>query len=239
MTDVNTPPPAGWYPDPAGSSRTRWWNGFGWSDTFGDPVAATTPGAAPGAGTTDTGTTDTAAPATFSAYAAAPAYTNAPAYSLEQPTAPAGTPPYTPFIWALAVLPIVGIIDSIITLAMFDQVVTQAFAPDAPPFAPGDLLRLGISWLVIGASVLLGILDWRALNTAGVPKPFHWAWNFFAVIGVPVYMVGRSIVVRRRLGGGGLAPMIVNLSLIVVGFALGVVGAVLAVGSVFDSGLLY
>jgi len=70
-----------------------------------------------------------------------------------------------------------------------------------------------------------------------VPNPFHWAWIFFAVIGAPVYMIGRSVVVRRRVGSG-LAPMIVNLALVVASFVLGIVAAVLAVGSVFDSGLI-
>jgi uncharacterized protein YxjI len=34
-------PPPGWYPDPAGSGGTRWWNGVGWTDTV--QAAATTP----------------------------------------------------------------------------------------------------------------------------------------------------------------------------------------------------
>jgi hypothetical protein len=84
-----------------------------------------------------------------------------------------------------------------------------------------------VSIVLFGAAMLLIVLDWRALNRAGVPRPFHWAWGFFMILGAPVYMIGRSIVVRRRTGSG-LAPMVVNLSLIVLEFGLGL--AVLIVG---------
>lgn len=246
MTDVDSsPPPAGWYPDPAGSDRTRWWNGFAWSDTYGDPV---TPAQAPAeqhaapwapadasafAGQGTTAPAYSAAPA----YQAAPAYAGGPAYGSADLKAPEGTSPYTPFIWVLALLPVVGVIDTLVTMASFDRIVAETLDPNAAPFTPQQLISGAISWIVIGLSVLFGILDWRALKKAGVPNPFHWAWIFFAIIGAPVYMVGRSIVVRRRVGSG-LAPMVVNLALVVVAFVLGIVAAVLAVGAVFDSGLI-
>ena len=243
MTDVNSsPPPAGWYPDPAGSNRTRWWNGFAWSATYGEPAPEASTPAASESPTAAPGSTQAPAYASAPVYGNSPVYGNAPAYAPSygagaEQKAPAGTSPYTPFIWMLALLPVVGLIDAAVTLSTFDRIVTEALAPDAPPFTPQQLISGAISWIVIGLSVLFGILDWRALKKAGVPNPFHWAWIFFAVIGAPVYMIGRSVVVRRRVGSG-LAPMIVNLALVVASFVLGIVAAVLAVGSVFDSGLI-
>jgi uncharacterized protein YxjI len=41
------PPPAGWYPDPAGSGGSRWWDGQAWTDSLSGPAPAAT-AAAPG-----------------------------------------------------------------------------------------------------------------------------------------------------------------------------------------------
>ncbi|SFK87331.1 phospholipid scramblase-related protein [Geodermatophilus ruber] len=37
------PPPPGWYPDPAGSGATRWWDGQGWTDHVGQAAAPPAP----------------------------------------------------------------------------------------------------------------------------------------------------------------------------------------------------
>ena len=55
MTDSNTPlPTPGWYPDPAGGPRTRWWNGSSWSDSYGEPAAAAAQAAEPAAAVSGT-----------------------------------------------------------------------------------------------------------------------------------------------------------------------------------------
>ena len=44
-------PEAGWYPDPAGSSRRRWWDGRGWTRHLDPPDPAESEGSAPPAAT--------------------------------------------------------------------------------------------------------------------------------------------------------------------------------------------
>jgi hypothetical protein len=49
-------------------------------------------------------------------------------------------------------------------------------------------------------------LDWRRLRNAGVVRPFHWAWIF---LGPTVYVIGRTVVLRKVTRNRVLAPMIV------------------------------
>jgi hypothetical protein len=277
-------PAAGWYPDPAGSNRTRWWDGARWTESFSAPASAPAASAAPVAQTpaaTPAAPADgaaaaqpvapddvpaapsassdpyaqstpysavtpaqpVAAPAAgvptaapypgMSAYPSAAPYSGAP----DVPTAPAGTSPYTPFIWALALLPLVNTVITLVqTVALQDTIdaaTRAATDPTAVPPGP-DLASYGLSFLLFAAAILLIVLDWRALNKASVPRPFHWAWGFFMIIGAPVYMIGRSIVVRRRTGSG-LAPMFVNLGLIVVNFAIGITIAVVTFMTILEN----
>ncbi len=54
MTNPTTPSvPAGWYPDPAGSGRQRWWDGLQWTEHFQE---AYTPAAVGGTPTAPAGT---------------------------------------------------------------------------------------------------------------------------------------------------------------------------------------
>ena len=101
-------------------------------------------------------------------------------------------------------------------------------APD-DPFAeyrdPGYLLQQGLSLLLYGLSVLFAFLDRRVLLQRGFDRPFHWAWTFLGGI---VYIIGRSVIVRRR-SGRGLLPIWVYIAVFVVSMIVviaKVVGAV-------------
>ena len=189
----NVTTPAGWYPDPEGSTKARWWDGAAWTDQYQQPNPYAQPGQ--------------------------PAYAPQPTYAPVAPLrAPEGTSPYTLFVWALAGLPIISILSHIVYFA------SGALADDLTDvmgnvISGGELITYAVTVLVTILTIALGILDYRALKANGVPKPFHWAFIFFAVVGAPVYIIGRSIVVKRRTGSG-YRPMILNLALLVFSFAL-------------------
>jgi hypothetical protein len=196
----SAPVPAGWYPDPAGLDQSRWWDGTTWSDAV-----------------------------------QAPGSTYRPAAVL---TAPEGTKPYHPLIWvivALQILPCLGLLfypwgDYMggIMRSMMDSAQSaiqsggsyNPFAIYSLMFTPGYIAILLGSWLLVAISIVLAWLDRRSLLQSGVPKPFHWAWSF---ISPAVYIIGRSVIVRRRTGSG-IAPVWVwVVSYIVSTIALSVV----------------
>lgn len=66
---------------------------------------------------------------------------------------------------------------------------------------------------------MLSWLDRRELRARGVERPFHWAWSILSVL---VYLIGRSVVVRRRVGGSA-APLWLFLGLGVLGGAIAII----------------
>ncbi|MET4052355.1 hypothetical protein ABID81_001725 [Frigoribacterium sp. PvP054] len=127
----------------------------------------------------------------------------------------------TPFVWVLVVLPLVQLVG----LAFWDipDYLERAttFTPGAyqSPFTPGYLAYMGVALLVYALMVVFSWLDHRALVAKGIVKPFPWPWAFLTI----VYVIGRSVVVKRRTGGG-LAPLwlfiAVYLITIVVAFSV-------------------
>ena len=194
--------PAGWYPVAAGSPQQRWWDGARWTEHVYGP---TTPAAQP---------------------AAVQATVVQPAAVLR---APEGVKPGTVWFWLLAVgAPVLTVLDLIPLSIWFSQIIEGASADPsaliASEFNSAYLLVVLSGWFIYAVCIVFALLDWRELKAHGVPKPFHWGWSFFVIaIGWPVvYVIGRSVVAKRRTGSG-LAPLWVFVGLEVVTFIVGCV----------------
>lgn len=118
-------------------------------------------------------------------------------------TAPAGTDTNTPWIWLLIGIPLLPmlLLLGVPWASMFDIDVTDPYAASTASLAifvsPFYWAAVLAGWAVYGVSVLFAYRDHAELTRRGVPRPFHWAFVF---IGGTVYVIGRSIVVRRRTG---------------------------------------
>lgn len=196
MTDPTVPStaPAGWYPVEANSPNLRWWDGTQWTDhhhTVGSsPVQ---PFAQQGYGTPVYG---------------APVY-GAQAPAARPPSAPAGTSPYTAWIWILAILPLVQLLELPFLISFYTKVeavgLSDPTAITQLEFSQGSgyLTLQAIGLLVYAVCVVIAVFDYLALKARGVVRPFPWAWTFLSAV---VYVIGRAVVVRRRTGSG-FAPM--------------------------------
>ena len=202
--------PAGWYPVEAGSPKQRYWDGNVWTEHFHDPSM---PAAASAAAAS-------AAPGSIG-YAPAPV-------ARVRPVAPEGTSPNTVWGWLTALSPLLAIAQLIPTAIYFNALgnlgsnFTDAFA--AANTSVAYYLSLVLGLVVFVAYILFPLLDWLALRKRGVPAPFHWAWSLTSiVVSSPiVYVIGRTVVARRRTGKG-LAPLWVFIAVQVVEWIIGAV----------------
>jgi len=201
-----TTTPAGWYPDPAGSPRSRWWDGTQWTETFADAAGA------------PTGYTTGAAP-----------------YTYAQPgvlRAPAGTSPSTIWIWLLALVPFLYsamVLVMALTGELGAYLPTQTSTELATMSPELSIINFGGAWVIIAANLLFSGLDWHALKSRGIPKPFRWTWAFLYLVSIPVYIIGRTVVVKRRTGSG-LAPLFAWIGSLVASFVLSVIIMLVALG---------
>ncbi len=152
-------------------------------------------------------------------------------------SAPEGTKPYTAWIWVITVLPILEVFR--LFFIDYSGVASQSLnsrysgtgtgsSSITVAMSQANLPFTLLGWLIYGLVVVFAYFDWRALRQRGVPRPFHWAWTFLYS---PAYVIGRSVVVRRRTGSG-IAPMWVaigGIGLAVVGFIYVVIATVSAV----------
>lgn len=71
-------------------------------------------------------------------------------------------------------------------------------------FTPMYFLMLLAGFIAYALCLWFAYLDWKKLAAEGVVRPFHWAWAFLAPA---VYVIGRSVVVRKVARPLGLAPI--------------------------------
>ncbi len=170
--------PPGWYDDPWGQAAQRFWDGARWT-----PQTST--GGMPA-----------------------------------RPRLPDGAPIYGASIWLVALLPLLSAVTiwfvRVDTSALADYISTsQQLSQSGGGTLPGFLnpySALGTGYPVSMllnlaldvAFVVLAYRDRQRLARLGVVRPFYWAWAFLGGI---VYVIGRSVIVRKVAAPRGLAPM--------------------------------
>jgi hypothetical protein len=157
----------------------------------------------------------------------------------QYPKAPEGAKIYNWHIWAIVLLPIISLIVSVVTFnslePALERYITEAqnYSGTTPPqfhYPAGYYVSLVVGLVIYLVTALLAYFDNRALAKAGVARPFHWAWAFLTNY---VYVIGRSVVVRRRSGRGlwpiwALAAVVVLSIIVQSALFVGVFSAVIS-----------
>jgi len=202
MTIPTTPTtPAGWYPDPAGTPRSRWWDGAQWTENYHDPLGAAQIGG--GTLTAPEGTV-TATPwywallgllganVLLQLSALLPTNLNSTIdNALSDPTSI--VPTYTPYETITAVLTFV-LIAAMIVSAFFDHKTLKSRGVPKP-------------------------FHWA------------WSFFGILALAYPIYLIGRAAIVARRTGSSispiwipiGYCALIVVISIVagIIGFSAG------------------
>ena len=154
-------------------------------------------------------------------------------------TAPEGTATNTVWIWLIIVLPLLPMLGlltidwgSLFDFASYNSAdPSRVFAAELAFFlSPGYLGAIIGGWVVYGLNALFAYRDWRFLQAAGVPKPFHFAWVFLSSV---VYTIGRAVVVKRRTGHGS-AILWASIGAIVLMVVITIVMSALMVSAIFN-----
>ena len=133
---------------------------------------------------------------------------------VQQPLAPE-TVVYTVPLWIIVLLPLLSTLGVVlIPTASLSAAFDPQSAGQLQSFDPSTMLRNLLSLFIYGTTVALAYADRRTLLGAGYVRPFHWAWAFLST---GVYVIGRSIIVQRRIGRG-LPPIWIWVGITVLGF---------------------
>lgn len=134
-------------------------------------------------------------------------------------------------IWTIVFLPL-------ITLPVFMAWDIKAYLISSMSGAVVvDVVYLAIQllgWLLYGALIGCAVWDYRRLTRLGFVRPFHWAWAFLSIA---VYVIGRSVVVRKQ-SGRGLAPIWVMIAVTVLQMVLITLKLIDATIAVIGTGLV-
>ncbi|MDQ1084588.1 MULTISPECIES: DUF2510 domain-containing protein [Microbacterium] len=121
----------------------------------------------------------------------------------------------TVWIWLVVALPLLVVLGlfvvdwgALMRQVVYSEIYADPFAPAPMGGAVVNAVSSVLGILYNAATVLFAFLDWRQLRARGIARPFHWAWSFFvlAIGSGLVYVIGRSVIVRRQTGQG-LAPL--------------------------------
>lgn len=204
MSTPQHPTPAGWYPDPAGPGSLRYWDGTTWT-----PHRQPTP--LPQA---------------------------APSAVVRPLRRSPGVDTNTVWIWLIVLMPLISM--AMLLFVPWREAFDYSGVVDDPARMLEASLRIYTTpmyWvsvstglIIYGLAAWFAFLDHRTLTARGIDQPFPWAWQFLS----PVYVIGRSIVVHRRTGGG-IAPLWVLGAMIVASLTLSVVVSWIAVDAAISS----
>jgi hypothetical protein len=153
MSESTTPSvPAGWFPDPAGSPRSRWWDGTQWTEHFQEPYSRE------------------------AAMAALQAPAGAKIYNLW-----IWLVVFLPYVTLPFVFTIDYSAMYASGLDTTDPYATNR-AQFEMMTSPGYVLSTLLGWAIYGLCVFFAFRDSRALTSQGIQRPFHWAWNFLSPV---------------------------------------------------------
>ena len=152
----------------------------------------------------------------------------------------AGTSTSTPWIWVIALVPLLSVIPAMFIDWRGILTISLLYPSDpAAQFAlftdPGYLSTVLLGIVATAILVLGAYFDHKQLKARGVPQPFAWPWMLFVFVagGNLVYVIGRSVVVRRRTGGG-LAPLWATIAVHAVSLVVGIVIMSIVFSNVFE-----
>jgi hypothetical protein len=189
--------PAGWYPDPEGVQRQRWWDGQKWTADVA-PLSAPQPYTAVRPKLSAPAGTDWNTPWIWLAL----------------------------LVPLLPVLPLLFVDWSQLVEVDATTLEPDLESQFAIYTSPAYLASVIGGWLAWALAVLFSYLDWKTLRDRGVPSPFHWAWSFLSSVvyaigrgvvtnsrigkGIVVVWAAVGVIVLGILLGFGIAAIVIN-----------------------------